>query len=469
MYLSLRRGRDNDDDSAEHRGRTRQPSTSLAGAIADPSLVGRNVVMLGLTSLFTDISSEMVIAVLPIYLTVTVGWSTIGYGLFDGLFSLIDSVFRLVGGATADHTSNHKRVAASGYGLAAATRVGLIASTIVAIPIIPFLLLERVGKGIRSAPRDALISLSSAPGRLGLSFGVHRALDTIGALLGPFVAFWLLRLVPGSFDSIFVVSLVVALIGVLIIVMLVEPHPVKPAPADAAAQETPEQETPESGAPESGTPEPGAGSDTGNGPLNLVNLLRTALVGALSTRATSRTAVVAFMFGVTTISDGFLYLIIANKTSLSLATFPLLFAASAIVYLLLAVPVGAIADRVGRTRVFIAGHGALVILYLLLVTGDQLNWWFGAAALALVGLFYACTDGVLAALVSAQSEPDLRSSAIATVGVAGSLGRLVSSVIFGAAWFRYGLSGPLWVAASAVAVAALAGAAMMTSTEEHGN
>lgn len=418
MYLSLKRGTD--------------PATGLprsAGSNPPTRGVSRNVVMLGLTSLFTDISSEMVVAIIPIYLTVTVGWTTIGYGLFDGLFSLVDSVFRLVGGAAADRTRDHKRVAASGYALAAATRIGLIASTFAAVPVIPFLLAERVGKGIRSAPRDALISLSSARERLGVAFGVHRTLDTIGALLGPVLAFWLLRQLPGSFDAIFVVSLVFAAIGVLVISSLVERRPVATV----------------------------AGATTG-----AFALLR----AALAARATSRTAAVAFLLGAVTISDGFVFLIIQRQAEISLSVFPLLYAASAVVYLLLAIPVGALADRIGRSRVFVGGHVALVGLYLALIRSGGFSTVDAALCLLLLGLYYACTDGVLAAVVSGHSDDHLRSSAIASVAVAGSLGRLASSVVFGAAWFAFGLSGPLIAFTVAMMIAVFVSARYLRAEAE---
>lgn len=406
MYLSLKRGTD-------PAAGLQQPGSQTPTGRG----VSRNVVMLGLTSLFTDISSEMVVAIIPIYLTVTVGWTTIGYGLFDGLFSLVDSVFRLVGGAAADRTRNHKRVAASGYALAAMTRLGLIASTFAAVPVIPFLLAERVGKGIRSAPRDALISLSSARERLGVAFGVHRTLDTVGALLGPVLAFWLLRQLPGSFDAIFVVSLVFAAIGVLVISGLVERRPVERPSSEASA--------------------------------SALGLLR----AALAARHTSRTAGVAFLLGAVTISDGFIFLILQRQASISLTVFPLLYAASAVVYLVLAIPVGALADRIGRSRVYVAGHVALVALYLALIGSDGFSAWNAALCLLLLGLYYACTDGVLASVVSGESADHLRSSAIASVAVAGSLGRLASSVVFGAAWYAFGLSGPLVAFTAAMTIA----------------
>ena len=150
---------------------------------------------LGLTSLLTDISSEMVTSILPLYLVLTLGLTPLQFGFIDGLSQAVAAFARLGSGLLADRWRNHRAVAAAGYGLSALSRLLLLAAGGAWGLLSSAIVLDRIGKGIRTSPRDALISLSSAPERLGLAFGVHRALDTIGALLGPLLAFailWLL-------------------------------------------------------------------------------------------------------------------------------------------------------------------------------------------------------------------------------------------------------------------------------------
>ena len=129
----------------------------------------------------TDISSESVNAALPLYLRNILGWSALSFGLFDGIYQGTSAILRIVSGLHADRHRRHKEVAGAGYALSAASKVGLLAST-TAFPTAAVLLVDRIGKGIRTAPRDALISLSSRPENMGEAFGVHRALDTVGAI-----------------------------------------------------------------------------------------------------------------------------------------------------------------------------------------------------------------------------------------------------------------------------------------------
>ncbi|MCA1841736.1 MAG: MFS transporter, partial [Actinobacteria bacterium] len=145
--------------------------------------VDRNVKLLGINSLLTDISSESVNAVLPLYL-MSIGFSPLAFGIFDGIYQGMSAVLRIFGGVIADRRRRHKEVAGAGYALSAACKLGLLAST-TKWPTTSVLFLDRVGKGVRTAPRDALISLSSETENLGASFGVHRAMDTVGAVLGP--------------------------------------------------------------------------------------------------------------------------------------------------------------------------------------------------------------------------------------------------------------------------------------------
>ena len=184
-------------------------------------LVSGNVLFLGLTSLFTDISSEMVAAVLPIYLTFELRWSTFHFGLFDGLYQGMSIVLRLAGGLIADRHQRYKEVAGTGYALSTGCKLGLLAVQGAWLPTTVCLFLDRLGKGIRTAPRDTLIALSSPRSRRAEAFGVHRTFDSIGALLGPLLAFGILGLFPGNFHGIFIVSFGMGLLGLATLVLFV--------------------------------------------------------------------------------------------------------------------------------------------------------------------------------------------------------------------------------------------------------
>ncbi|KIF67246.1 MFS transporter, partial [Streptomyces sp. AcH 505] len=175
---------------------------------------------LGSVSLITDVSSEMVTAVLPLYLVTGLGLSPLGFGLLDGVYNGFSALVRLVGGHLADRGGRHKSVAALGYGLSAICKPLLL--LVSSLPLIGAVLAaDRTGKGLRTAPRDAMISLASAPESRGRAFGVHRAMDTAGALLGPLVAFVILRATVDGYDAVFTVSFCVAAVGVVVLVLFV--------------------------------------------------------------------------------------------------------------------------------------------------------------------------------------------------------------------------------------------------------
>lgn len=393
--------------------------------------VHRTVVLLGLTSLFTDISSEMVVAVLPLYLVFVGGFSPLAFGVIDGLYQGATALVRLASGYIGDRWHRHKDVAAAGYGLSALCKLALATAGTAVSAIGAIVLIDRIGKGIRTAPRDAMISLSTPPEQLGTAFGVHRALDTTGALLGPIAAFGLLALVPFGFGTIFIVSFCFAMIGVGILVLLV-PR----GRATAVKDPTP-------------APAPSV-----RGAFGLLRQRRfTAFVvagGALS---------------LATASDAFIFLALEERLDLGTTLFPLLFVGSAGTYMLLAVPIGRLADRVGRGRVLLGGYGLLLGVYLALLAPLE-GIALAAAVLGLLGAYYAATDGVLMALGSAVVPDELRGSGLALLGTATSIARLLASIAFGALWTLTDIETAIacFVAALLVALA-LAAATLVRSRE----
>jgi MFS family permease len=231
---------------------------------------------------------------------------------------------------------------------------------------------------------------------------VHRALDTAGALVGPLVAFVVLALLPDAYDAIFLLSFCIALVGLGILVFFVRNR------APSASERLGEPEV----------------------------SLRAA-VGLLGETRFRLVVLAGGALGLLTISDAFVYLVIQTDTGFSAKWFPLLFLGTAIAYLLLAVPLGRLADSVGRARVFVGGHLALVALYAIML-GSGLGAPAVVVCLLLLGVYYAATDGVLMALASGVLPATLRSSGLALVSTSTATARFVSSVVFGALWAVWG-------------------------------
>ncbi|MFJ9890344.1 MFS transporter [Streptomyces sp. NPDC091287] len=229
MYLAVGRNRPPDGTAPD-----RTPS---AVRPAGRRRLTGTVVALGAVSLVTDISSEMVTAVLPLYLVLGLGLSPLQFGFLDGLYNGVTAFVRLAGGHAADRWQRHKLVAGSGYALSTVCKLGLLLAGGSTPTLSAALAADRVGKGVRTAPRDALISLSCDERDLGRAFGVHRAMDTTGAMLGPLVAFAVLWATVDAYDAVFVVSFCFGLLGVLILFAFVpgrEAGPARP-PGRAAA------------------------------------------------------------------------------------------------------------------------------------------------------------------------------------------------------------------------------------------
>jgi MFS family permease len=375
--------------------------------------VSRNVLLIGLVSFFTDISSEMVVTILPLFLIYSVGLSPFAFGVVDGIYQGGTAVARLAGGFVADRTRRHKEVAAAGYAISAVSRLALLATgTWAAIATV--IAVDRAGKGLRTAPRDALISLSSRPEQLGQSFGVHRALDTAGAMLGPLVAFALLALMVDPFEAVFVLSFLFGVIGLAILLLFVRNRPVAV---------------------------PGAPRLT----------LRKA-AAILKVRPFRSLVGVGTLLGLVTVSDGFMYLALEQRDVIPISAFPLLYVGTALVYMVLAVPVGRLADSIGRRRVFLAGYVLLLGAYGFLLV-DLPGALTVPLVLLLFGAYYAATDGVLPALASTTIVPAARATGLAVLATGTGVARLVASLVVGAVWTWAGLETTLALFAGMLAVA----------------
>ena len=374
------------------------------GPLKKPFRLSPVILWLGVVSMLTDVSSESVSAILPLYITGFLGLSTIAFGILDGINQGASAIVRMAAGYASDRIGRPKGVAVAGYGLSMVARIGLLfAGGFWALTAV--VTADRIGKGIRTAPRDAMIAVSAQPEYLARHFGVHRMLDNIGAASGPLLAFFILMMMPNGYGTVFVVSLAFAAIGVAVLTLLVPNLKTR-----RSARLEPENKTgPAWGFRWRLRREPGLG----------------------------RLLVAAGILGLLTVGDGFIYLVLQDRDSFAVQWFPLLYVGTNVVFLVLAIPLGRLADRWGKARVFVMGHVALLACYLLAAApigglGPTL------ACLVLLGAFYAATDGVLAALASQLTPPDKLATGLGAAQTVVALSRMTASVGFGVLWFALG-------------------------------
>lgn len=408
MYLSHTR-------AADQRAPTAPRSAGDPGG--PRSRIPATVLALGTVSLVTDISAEMVTASMGMYLMYGLGVGYAALGAFDALYTAASALLRLGGGLVADRLGRPKAVATAGYGLSAVCKLGLPAVGASLGAISAVVAADRAGKGIRTAPRDALISAATRPEDLGRSFGVHRAMDTCGALLGPVVAFALLWAVPGGYDVVFFTSFCLAMAGVVVLVVFVR----EPGPA---------------------------------APRRVPPRLRSGLA-VLAAPALRRPILATVLLGLATAGDLFLFVAVQQRSGLPGHVLPLLPLATAACFMLVAVPLGRLADRVGRWTVFVGGHVALLAAYAVLL-GPAGGWATAALALALHGVFYAATDGVLMAYAAAHVPAEVRATGLAVVQTAQALARAVGALALGLLAALWSLPAAFLVLGLGLALATLA-------------
>ena len=364
-------------------------------------VVHQTVWALGITSLLTDVSSEMVASILPMYLVMELGMRPLAFGIIDGMYQGVAALVRVAAGVVSDRRSRYKEAAATGYALSALCRVALLAAGSAPAAIGAIVAIDRIGKGVRTAPRDALISLRSRSDQLATAFGVHRSLDAAGAMLGPLVAFALLAAMPARFDVLFAVSFAVALAGLGVILLCVEPATLERGTAQAALQWR-------------------AAVDAAAAPQ-----FRTILIAG-------------FLLGLPTISDGFIFLSLQRQLRIGASAFPLFYVGTSLLTALFAVPMGRLADRTGRMIVLLGGHVLLAVLYVALLR-PSIGPALAIASIALLGAYYAATDGVLTAAAAAVLPKTASGSGLSFLATATNISRLLASVLFGLLWQRFSL------------------------------
>ena len=352
---------------------------------------------LGFVSLLMDVSSEMIHSLLPVFMVTVLGTSMWAIGLIEGAAEATAMIVKVFSGVLSDWWGKRKPLALLGYGLGAASKPLFALATTTGM-VLTARLTDRIGKGIRGAPRDALVADIAPPGMRGAAFGLRQSLDTVGAFLGPLLAMGLMLLWANDFRAIFWVAVVPGFMAVALLLFGVK------------------------------EPEHAPVSGKRPNPISRANLKRLP-------PAYWRVVVIGGVFTLARFSEAFL-LLRAIDFGVPLAFTPLVLIAMNVVYSLGAYPFGKLSDRVSHTALL--GWGLVVLIaadVLLATSGHVALLWAGVA---LWGLHMAMTQGLLAAMVAGTAPADLRGTAFGFFNLLSGLALLVASTVAGVLWDQFG-------------------------------
>ncbi len=377
--------------------------------------VPRTVWALGFVSLFMDVSSEMIHALLPVFLVSTLGASTTLVGVIEGIAEGTASVTKVFSGALSDWLGRRKLLAVLGYGL------GTLTKPLFAVAVTPFEVLaarfvDRVGKGIRGAPRDALVADVTPLDVRGAAYGLRQALDTVGSFVGPLLAIGLLATFGGNVRTVFAVAIVPGMIAVSLLILGVEEPPhLTQEPTEPARF-------------------------TGH---------------ALRSLASPFWVVVALgiVFSLARFSEAFLVLR-AQEVGMPLTFVPVVMIAMNLVYAIVSTPAGSLSDRVDRRLVLAAGLVSLIAADVVLAVFDGIPGALVGAGLW--GLHMGLSQGLFAAMVADAAPTTLRGTAFGLFNLASGVALFFASLVAGVLWERFG-SATTFLCGGALAGVALAG------------
>ncbi len=352
--------------------------------------------VLGLVSMLMDVSSEMIHSLLPLFLVTTLGVSALTVGLIEGLAESTALIVKVFSGALSDYLGRRKGLAVFGYALGALTKP-LFALAPNATVVLGARLLDRVGKGVRGAPRDAMVADLAPPSLRGAAFGLRQSLDTVGAFLGPLLGVGLMLLWHDDFRAVFWVAVIPGALSVTLLTLgLREPD------------------------------QPGNGQRTN--PIRRANLRR---LGA----AYWWVVAVGAVFTLARFSEAFLVLR-ARQSGIPVALVPLVLVTMNLVYSLSAYPFGKLSDSMRHSTLLGLGLVVLIAADLVLASGEQ---WSGVlAGVALWGVHLGITQGLFATMVATAAPADLRGTAYGFFNLTSGLAMLLASVIAGLLWDRLG-------------------------------
>ena len=385
----------------------------------------RTVVALSLVSLLTDVSSEMIYPLVPTFLATVLGASALSVGAIEGTAETVAAVLKYYSGAWSDRLRRRKPLVVAGYLIASVLRpltgVAQGAGQVFAIRVG-----DRIGKGIRSAPRDAMLADSVAPAERGRAYGFHRSADHLGAVLGPLVAFVLLQWGGVSLRTVFVLAAVPAALAMVVLVVGVREEGV--AQRDGTAGE--------------GRVRGGGGGEArlkaGGGPAPLGRRFYAYLA-------------VLLLFTLGNSTDAFL-LLRARDLGVTAAMIPVLWAALHVVKSAASTPAGALSDRVGRRALIVAGWVTYAAVYLGFARAS--GHWAAWGLFLAYGVFYGLTEGVEKALVADLVPAAARGRAFGWYNLALGIGALPASLLFGAVWDAWGAPAAFTMGAALAAFSA---------------
>ena len=359
--------------------------------------IPRSIWVLGFVSLFMDVSSELIHGLLPVFMVSSLGASAIAVGVVEGVAEATALIVKVFSGTLSDYLGKRKHLAVAGYGLGALSKP-LFALALSVNWVLAARFIDRIGKGIRGAPRDALVADFAPPEVRGAAYGLRQALDTVGAFLGPLLGVALMLYWAGDFRTVFWYAVIPAGVAVALLVFGVN-EPGKPAAAGRA-----------------------------------VNPLQWKTLGELDA-AYWFVVAAGGVFTLARFSEAFLILR-AQQQGLPDSYAPLVLVVMNLVYALGAYPLGRLADRVSHLALLGAGLGTLTLADLVLAQAQGL----GAVALgvALWGLHLAMTQGLLATMVAATAPARLRGTAFGIFNLASGVAMLAASVLAGVLWDRLG-------------------------------
>ncbi len=382
---------------APQRGRVKKNNKNKT----TPSFIGglsRNVVILGIVSLLNDTASEMIYPLLPAFLTVVLGAGPIALGVIEGIAESTASLLKLYSGYLSDRVKRRKGWIAGGYGLSNIIRP-LIAYAVSWTNVLVLRFADRVGKGIRTSPRDAMIADSTPLESRGMAYGFHRAMDHGGAIVGPLLATGLLFLFHDNVKNIFLLSFIPGTLAVAILLIGVKERSVSDQRRDAP------------------------------GTFNF----RSAWAEMPGGFHKYLTIILIFTLGNS--SDAFL-LLRAQKLGVPIALLPTIWVVLHIVKMGTSIPGGVISDKIGRKKVIVAGWLVYALVYAGFAFAD--SQWQAWALFAVYGIYFGLTEGVEKALVADFAPSYLRGSAFGLYHLVVGLGAFPASVAFGFVLKQYG-------------------------------
>ena len=368
---------------------------------------------LGFVSLFMDVSSEMVNSLLPVFLVTVLGASALSVGMIEGMAQATALITKVFSGVLSDYLGKRKLLATIGYGLAALTKpLFPLANSIGWIVTARFV--DRIGKGIRGAPRDALMADITPPELHGASYGLRQALDTVGAFVGPLLAVLLMVLLANNIRAVFWFAIIPAFIAVVVLWFGVK-EPERAQPTEARTHM----------------------------PIQRAELKRLG-------RAYWWTVLVGGVLTLARFSEAFLVLR-AEDIGLTLTLVPLVLVVMNVAYAAVSYPAGRLSDRIGRHSLLVSGFIVLIIADLVLATAS--NVWWVMLGVMLWGLHMGLTHGILAALVADTSPARLRGTAFGVFNLISGIALLLASIIAGGLWDRYGAPLTFYAGAGFAAIA----------------